>query len=95
MVKVTDRAADQLQEMLATKNAPPTQGVKLAPTGNDSFGMSIAAPVEGDEVVRRDDRPLLIVDSRIAASLDGMEVDCDTTIVEGEAQPTFTLQPSA
>ncbi len=32
MITVTERAATELQELLATSNAPPGQGIKLVPS---------------------------------------------------------------
>ena len=71
MITVTERAAAGLQELREANDALPGQGVKLVPTGTGSIGMTIAAPSEGDEVIRRGDEPLLIVDGRIAGALTG------------------------
>ena len=95
MITVTDRAATELQELLSHNNASPGQGIKLVPNGANRFGMSIGAPGEDDEVIRRDDEPLLIVDSRIAAALDGSEIDCETAMVGGEPRTEFKLRPSS
>ena len=93
MITVTERAADALEELLAVSNAPAGQGVKLVPTGTGSVGMTIDAPSEGDEVVQRGEVPLLIVDGRIASALDGAQIDCDTSVVDGQPRTEFTLQP--
>lgn len=94
MITVTERAADALEQLLAVSNAPAGQGVKLVPTGTGSVGMTIDAPSEGDQVVHRGDDPLLIVDGRIAEALDGAQIDCDTTVVDGQPRTEFTLQPA-
>jgi Fe-S cluster assembly iron-binding protein IscA len=93
MITITDRAAAALQDLLVTNNAPPGFGVKLAP-GNtaDAIGMMIGEPNEGDDVIRRGDDPLLIVDGRIVDELDGAEIDCETHVVDGEPRPDFTLR---
>jgi Fe-S cluster assembly iron-binding protein IscA len=93
MITVTERAATELEELLTTEDAPPGQGVKLVPSGTGTIGMTIAAPSEGDEVIRRGEEPLLIVDSRVAEALDGAEVDCDRSVVDGQPRAEFKLRP--
>ena len=93
MITVTERAASRLQELLTSNDAPAGQGVKLVPSGADSIGMTIAEPSEGDEVIRRGEGPLLIVDRRIAGQLDGAEIDCERTVVEGQPKDEFKLRP--
>ena len=96
MVTVTERAAAEFQEILTTKNAPPGHGVKLVPGGTSGVGIAIDAPGEGDQVIPRSegDAPLLIVDSRIADALDGMEIDCAEGQAEGQQGAAFTIQPA-
>ena len=93
MITLTERAATELEELLTTKDAPPGQGVKLVPSGPGTIGMIIAAPSEGDEVIRRGEEPLLIVDSRVAETLDGAEIDCARSVVDGQPKPEFKLRP--
>ena len=59
MITVTERAAARLQEVLATRDVPEGLGVKLAPQGPRSVGLTLAAPAAGDEVVRYQDAPVL------------------------------------
>jgi Fe-S cluster assembly iron-binding protein IscA len=91
MITVTERAASALEALLTDSVAEPGQGVKLIPNGKDSIGMVIDAPNEGDEVVRRGDAPLLIVDRAISEPLDGSQIDCEDD-VDGRTQTHFTLQ---
>jgi Fe-S cluster assembly iron-binding protein IscA len=92
MITVTERAATELQGLLAANNAPPGQAVKLVPSGTNSVGMSIGAPGENDEVIRQGDELLLIVDSSLAAALDGTQVDCETAMVDGQPRTEFKLR---
>jgi hypothetical protein len=55
--------------------------------------MTISVPSEGDEVIRRGEQPLLIVDRSLAGALDGSEIDCDTTVVDGQPKVEFHLRP--
>jgi hypothetical protein len=91
MINVTERAATVLQDLLTTNDAPPGQGVKLVPDSQGNLGMTIASPDEGDQVVRRDEAPLLIVDASIAQQLDRTELDVQE--IPGEESAQFTLRP--
>ena len=93
MITVTERAATELEEMLMTTSAPAGQGVKLVPSGTGTVGMTISVPSEGDEVIRRGEQPLLIVDSSLFGALDGSEIDCDTALVDGQPRTEFRLRP--
>lgn len=92
MVTVTERAAAELLELLEANNVPPGQGVKLVPSGMGQIGMTIDTPAEGDEVIRRGDEPLLIVDSRLTGELEGVEIDCQTEVVDGTPRSQFLLR---
>ena len=91
MISVTERAATALQDLLVSNDASPGEGVKLAPDLSGRIGMTIDAPVEGDEVVHRGEMPLLIVDGRIAQQLDGTELDLQE--IPGQEGAQFTLRP--
>jgi Fe-S cluster assembly iron-binding protein IscA len=97
VIAITERAATELEQLLATSSAPPQHGIKLIPDGKGGIGMAILGPNEGDEVIRRGDAILLIVDRAITAQLDGVELDLDPAEVadrpDGQAQ--FTFRPSA
>lgn len=75
MVRVTDQAASALQELLADQAAPPEAGVRLSPSAGGNLGMSIETPHDGDEVIEREETPLLIVDGSVAPGLSDMVVD--------------------
>mgnify|MGYP001119580051 CR=1 FL=1 len=92
MITVTERAVAELQGLLATNHAEPGQGIKLVPNGAESFGMSISTPGEHDEVIHEGGAPLLIVDSRLVEALDGAQIDCDPTVVDGQSRPQFMLR---
>jgi hypothetical protein len=92
MFQVTDRAAIALQEVLAINNAPPKRGVRLVPTEEGRLGMTIDHPREGDQVVRRDDTPVLILDRQVAAALSAVVLDLQPAETEPEAPARFTLR---
>ena len=53
--------------------------------------MTIDAPGEGDEVIRRADAPLPIVDRTLTSLLDGAQFDCEESL-DGQAPMRFALR---
>jgi Fe-S cluster assembly iron-binding protein IscA len=96
MVRVTERAATALQEFLATNDAPPDSGVRLAPDSRGDLGMIVDAPHAGDEVVVRgeDAAPVLIVDSAVADELQDMVVDYEVAEDDHQTAGGFVLRMS-
>jgi Fe-S cluster assembly iron-binding protein IscA len=94
MVQVTERAATALQELLATNEAPPDSGVRLAPNASGNFSISVDAPHAGDEVVRRegDPAPMLIVDSAVVEDLVAMVVDYESAEDDHQTPGGFVLR---
>lgn len=75
MVQVTERAANALQELLIAEGAPPEAAIRLQDDGQGRLGMSVDAPQPGDEVVSRDDIPVLVVDGGVSERLADKVVD--------------------
>jgi hypothetical protein len=94
MIMVTERAALALEAILAESHAESEQGVKLFPKGGDEIGMTIDTPSDGDEVIRRADGPLLIVDQALSLPLDGAQFDCEESL-NGQAPTRFALRRQA
>jgi hypothetical protein len=95
MIAVTERAAEELQLFRALGDAPPDHGVKLVPETEGSIGLTIAPPDEGDEVIRHDEAPLLIVDRSLAGQLDGTVLDADRATPDAGQNWRFTVRPAA
>jgi Fe-S cluster assembly iron-binding protein IscA len=95
MVRVTDRAARALQELRTTKEAPPDVAPRLVPDGRGGLGMTLAAPQARDEVIRRDETPLLAVDREVAAYLADLVVDYQgpDPATNGQHAAGFVLRP--
>ena len=94
MITVTERAAATLQHALAANDIPAGLGVKLLPRGPGSIGLAIAAPRPGDEIVRYEQTPVLIVDRQLTAALAGTELDCTESEVDGHARIEYTIRPA-
>lgn len=77
MVEVTERAAGALESMLDTNDAPQQAGVRIVEDANN-FSMTIDSVRDGDEVVWRHERPVLIADAPVARALTGHMIDFQT-----------------
>jgi Fe-S cluster assembly iron-binding protein IscA len=93
MVRVTDQAANALQELLADYAAPPEAGVRLSPSAGGDLGMNIEMPRDGDEVIEQEDTPLLIVDAAVAPGLSDMVVDLSDGTDDHQTASGFVLRP--
>jgi Fe-S cluster assembly iron-binding protein IscA len=90
MIRLTERAAEALKEMLTANQTPDDQGVKLFPDPSGGIAMTIAPVTEGDEVVDEGNRPLLIVDAEIVVRFDGAVLDL--TVSDNGNEPRFELR---
>jgi hypothetical protein len=69
MVQMTERASAELRRLLTDHFARPQQGIRLRLNEAGGLMMTIDVPHSGDSVIRRDNRPVLIVDGRLATRL--------------------------
>jgi Fe-S cluster assembly iron-binding protein IscA len=90
MIRLTERAAEALKEMLIANQTPNDQGVKLFPDPSGGVAMTIAPAAEGDELVNEEERLLLIVDTEIVGRVDGALLDF--TRGTDDAEPRFELR---
>jgi len=95
MVRVTARAASALEELLSENAAPAEAGVRLTPGAAGDVGMMIEVPHDGDEVISRDDAPLLIVDRAVAPDLADMVVDYHDGADNHQSTGGFVLRPES
>lgn len=91
MIRLTERAAYQLREILTTNRTPSDQGVKLVPHETNGFGMTIDRPQQGDVVVDGGNRPLLIVDAELVARCEDAQLDVASQGGDAE-HPRFVLR---
>jgi hypothetical protein len=95
MVRITERAAVQLQGVLLGNNVLPGQGMRLAANATGGLAMTIDAPHEGDVVIRREETPVLIVARTVAARLTDAVVDCEAVEENGRMWPGLVLRRRA
>jgi hypothetical protein len=75
MLRVTERAASELSDILAASRAQSDQAVRLVPDESGGIAMTIDRPSQGDSVVPDEARPLLILDRALAARLGDVVLD--------------------
>ena len=79
-LRVTERAASHLNELLATRAESPTQCLRLVAAGGLAAIM-LDWVQEKDKVVEVKGTPLLVVDHSLASVLDGATLDyADTSV---------------
>jgi Fe-S cluster assembly iron-binding protein IscA len=83
MIRLTERAAKGLQDILVSSHALHGQAVRLVPDDGGGIAMTIDRPGHGDSVVNENARPLLIVDASLAARLNDVVLD----FTKGNGQP--------
>ena len=91
MVQLTERAAIELQSIKDANDLEPTEGIKLFPDGN-TVDVTVGRVGKGDEVIRHNHGPLLIVDARLVESLREMTLDCTEVESDGRFEWHFSLQ---
>jgi len=75
MLKVTQRAKEELKRILSTKADNPQAGVRLSASGQDKFGLGIDVEKPGDQVVKLKGSKVLLMESELATSLEGQTLD--------------------
>jgi Fe-S cluster assembly iron-binding protein IscA len=75
MLNVTDRAVDLLARTLDETEAGDEQGFRIIRTSPGELGLTIDEVKEGDQVIRQEARPVLLVESWISDALDGATLD--------------------
>jgi Fe-S cluster assembly iron-binding protein IscA len=88
MLNVTERAVDMLARTLEETEAEDEQGFRIVRTAPGELGLTIDEVREGDQVVRQEARPVLLVESWISDALDGATLD----VTEDEEGASLMLQ---
>ena len=88
MFVVTDRAAEVLEQMLEDNGAVENEGVRILKQESGRLALGIDGERDGDQIVRKGQRPLLLVDSDISGMIDGATLD----INDSPEGPSFSLK---
>jgi len=75
MVRITDRAMDQLETMRDQSGLLPGQGVALTPREGGKLGFTAATPEDQDEVIERDGNTVMIVPQQLVEPLQSVVID--------------------
>jgi len=84
MIGITDRALKELKRILSYSVDYSYGRLRLIDRGKGHLGLGIDIELPGDEVVEYEGSGLLVVEQRLAASLDGITIDVDDN--DGSAQ---------
>ncbi len=87
MVRITDRAMDQLESMRDQSGLLPGQGVALTPREGGRLGFTAATPDSDDEVIERDGSTVMIVPKQLVEPLESVVID----YVDNAEMQGFTL----
>ncbi len=87
MVKITDRAMDQLESMRDQSGLLPGQGVALTPRDGGKLGFTAATAEDKDEVIERDGSTVMIVPQQLIEPLQSVVID----YVDDAEMQGFTL----
>jgi Fe-S cluster assembly iron-binding protein IscA len=89
MLQVTDKALDAMAQTLDAKAVEDDQALRLALTETGQLGLALDNRREGDEVVSKDQRPVLVVEPEISEHVNGAVLDIADT--PGGAQLTISM----
>ncbi|MFC2020858.1 HesB/IscA family protein [Chloroflexota bacterium] len=79
MVRVTERAKQELKRLLAQKVDWPEARLRLMDRGEGILGLGIDIESPGDEIVEYQGVKVLNVDRILANSIEGITIDVDDT----------------
>ncbi len=79
MIKITERAKQELKRLLAQKVDWPGARLRLMDIGEGIYGFGIDIELSGDKIVEYQGVKVLNVEHKLAASIDGITIDVDDT----------------
>jgi len=79
MIHVTERAKQEMKELLASKVDWPEARLRLIDRGQGKLGLGIDIESPGDKIVEYDGIRLLVVEPGLADSVVGITLDVDDT----------------
>ncbi|MCX6023575.1 MAG: hypothetical protein NTZ05_17945 [Chloroflexi bacterium] len=79
MLRVTDRAKDELHDTLKTYQTEPQECLRLESDDDDDFRLMVDTEKPGDTVVVHRGLKVLLVEAELADGLDGATIDCSVS----------------
>lgn len=75
MLIVSDRALAVMANALEAGQLPEEQVLRLATGDDGEFGLVIGEARDGDEIITRDEKPVLYIDSDTSPAIHGATLD--------------------
>ena len=75
MLNVSDKAIEVIEQALDTNEVEDNQALRLAKNAEGEFGLALDEQKDGDQVIAKEERALLYVDSEVSNKLDGATLD--------------------
>ncbi len=75
MLNVTDKAVDVLADSLEASEATDQQSLRLTQNERGEYGLAIDEERDGDQVVKQEERAVLVLDADTAQALNGAVLD--------------------
>jgi hypothetical protein len=81
VIAVTDRAKEELKDVLVTAEAEPYQGLRLLPRSEEVFELMLDTEMTGDLVIEHEGYKVLLIGLEYFKWLNGKTIDCSDTEV--------------
>ncbi len=88
MLIVSDRALVVMANALEVGQLPEEQVLRLAMGDDGEFGLVLGEARDGDDILSRNEKPVLYIDNETAMSLHGAKLD----VAEGESPVRLALK---
>ena len=79
MIRVTERAIEELKRILSEKVDMPQARLRLIARGQGKLGLGIDIEMPGDQVVEHEGSRVLLVEDSLANSIEGVTLDVEDT----------------
>jgi Fe-S cluster assembly iron-binding protein IscA len=79
VITITERAKEELKDMLITAEAEPDEGLRLIPTSDGVFELMLDTEMSGDLVVEYQGYKVLLIGIEYFKILNGKTVGCFDT----------------
>ena len=80
MLIVSESAKKELRKILSTNVDMPQARLRIIDRGQGKLGLGLDIEMPGDEVIKDESSGLLVVEHRLAASLNGVVLDVENAI---------------
>jgi Fe-S cluster assembly iron-binding protein IscA len=84
MVKVTDKAKEELKKLLLSRTDDHESGIRLLYGSVGQFGLGLSREKDGDEVVYSDGLKVLMIGNKFTRLLDGVTFDVENNVNKRE-----------